>query len=192
MSYLIYDIEIVKAIPFKNEPTVPGVEYCEGWHDHANMGISVIGGYDYSTDRWRVFCEDNFAEFFALAKERTIVSFNGLGFDNKVLAHHGDLEGAKNYDILVEIWAAHGLGPVFNYKTHGGFGLDAVCSANFGTNKTGDGGHAPVAWQKGKVGEVIDYCVNDIKLTKQIFDVVLAGKTLVCPKTRKDLTLRVP
>lgn len=48
---LIYDVEIKKAIPFKNAPRIEGIDYCGGWNDYVNMGISVVGVYDYSTDQ---------------------------------------------------------------------------------------------------------------------------------------------
>lgn len=60
---VIYDIEIIKAVPDRKFPRSEGVEYCAGWDDHAGMGVSVIGAYDYFTGRARVFCKDNFDEF---------------------------------------------------------------------------------------------------------------------------------
>lgn len=65
---LVYDCEIVKAIPSSKEAPTPGIEYCAGWRDFANMGISVIGAYDYETDRYRVFLEDGFQEFAELVQ----------------------------------------------------------------------------------------------------------------------------
>lgn len=56
---LVYDIEIIKAIPQKDSPKKQGIEYCKGWHDHQNMGISVIGAYSFEDDRYRVFTKDN-------------------------------------------------------------------------------------------------------------------------------------
>jgi hypothetical protein len=41
MKYILYDLEIKNAIPDKSP--IPGIEYCGGWNDHGNMGISVIG-----------------------------------------------------------------------------------------------------------------------------------------------------
>lgn len=134
MNYLIYDIEIRKAILGKGEARQSGREYCAGWQDHANMGVSVVGAYDYATDRWRVFCAEQCA----------------------------------------------------------GYGLDATCEVNFGINKTGNGAHAPVAWQRGRFGEVVDYCINDIKLTKVLFDHVLAVKPIIDPKDGRSLSLSVP
>lgn len=96
----------------------------------------------------------------------------------------------KCYDLLRELWAAAGLPPAFDGKTHGGYGLDATCEKNFGSRKSGNGGLAPVLWQQGKIGKVIDYCLNDIRMTKQIFDQVLISGTLISPKTGTTLKMR--
>jgi hypothetical protein len=181
MNAMVYDIEIVKAIQGRNEERIPGIEYCAGWQDHANMGVSVIGVYDFVSHRYRVFCKDNFDEFFALAAQRSVlVSFNGVGFDNKVLrwipsGASFDLS-ASAYDILREIWVCLGLNPdKFYWKTHGGLGLDAVCEANYLGKKSGHGALAPIQWQRGEIGAVIDYCLNDVKMTKDLFEACQAG-----------------
>jgi hypothetical protein len=170
---LCYDLEIVKAVPGKDEP-LEGIEYCFGWHDHASMGISTVCAYDYGTDRWRVFCADNFSEFMALANTcRPLVSFNGIGFDNRVLeaALMVHIEPDVCYDVLREMWVAAGLSPEYGtFDTHGGFGLDATAKVNLNQHKTGHGEVAPVEWQRGNIGRVIDYCTNDVRLTKRLFD----------------------
>jgi DEAD/DEAH box helicase domain-containing protein len=185
MNTLIYDIEIIKAIPDKTGALKPGIEYCAGRHDHANMEISVIGAYDYNEERYRVFLQDNMEEFFHLCDAcDTLVGFNNIAFDNAVINAHGSrlTEEKKFYDLLVEIWAAAGLGPKFKYPTHAGFGLDACCHINFGTNKTGNGALAPVLWQRGEHGQVIDYCLNDVRLTKQLLDKIIATGELLDPR----------
>lgn len=189
---LIYDIEIVKAIPLKNKPRVDGVEYCDGWTDHANMGISVIGAYDYVEERARVFMEDNLEEFRHLAASRLMVSFNGINFDNKVIRECWGIEIPNNFDLLQEIWKSAGLGPRFNPKTHGGYGLDKCCEKNFATRKTGSGALAPVLWQQKRYAEVIDYCLNDVYLTKQLNDLILNTGLMKDPKTSGHLTIRHP
>lgn len=201
MNALIYDIEIIKAIPSKQGALEPGVEYCAGWHDHQNMGVSVIGCYDYAEERYRVFCSDNHLAFFALALERSpLVGFNSIPFDNAVLIAaypqhdhvlHDEPPG-RCYDLLREIWLAAGLGPTFVYPSHTGYGLDAVCEKNFGVGKTGNGALAPVLWQRGRIGEVIDYCLNDVRLTKFLFDAVISGAEIISPVDGSALKLRTP
>ncbi len=41
---------------------------------------------------------------------------------------------------------------------------------------------APVDWQRGHHGKVIDYCLNDVKLTRQLFELALAGSRVIHPK----------
>lgn len=197
MNALIYDIEIINAIQGKNEDRVEGITYCSGWQDHENMGISVIGAYDYAQARYRVFCKDNFDSFLERAAQpgTTLVTFNGLAFDDQVIAKTLKAvfpQENPSYDLLVEVWVASGLGPKFSYPSHIGFGLDAVCERTFGVRKTGHGALAPIQWQNGMRGTVIDYCLNDVYLTKLLFDAALEGKPLVSPKDESKLTLRTP
>jgi hypothetical protein len=196
MRALIYDIEILKAIPDRNGQRLEGIEYCEGWHDHANMGIACIGAYDYVEDRARVFTEDNMSDFLDLCDDRDVlVGFNSIPFDNAVIAATRNIDllpEARCYDILRELWAAAGLPPAFDPRTHGGYGLDATCEKNFGTNKTGNGALAPVLWQRGEIGKVIDYCLNDIRLTKQLFDRIIGLQSIRNPKTGEELKMRAP
>lgn len=168
---LVYDIEIIKAVP-AGGPLIDGVEYCAGWDDHENMGISVIGAYDFFYQQYRVFMADNFHLFRDLLKHRVGVGYNNINFDNKVLAHHDLLpDGVQYVDLLRAIWKGAGHDPdVFNQETHSGYGLDAMARANLGASKTGHGAVAPVDWQKGRIGSVIDYCLNDVRLTARLFE----------------------
>lgn len=186
---LVYDLEIIKAIRNKKEQKIDGIEYCAGWDDHANMGISVIGVYDYGSERYRVFCKDNMGEFEKLCqKHGTLVSFNGIGFDNKLLKANGIiLPEEKCYDILQQIWIGDNLEPMFEYPSHIGYGLDKVCSVNLGVKKTGNGALAPVEWQRGEIGKVIDYCLNDVKISKELLDYIILWGRIRSPKNESEI-----
>ena len=191
---IVYDIEILKAVPPRNGQREIGVEYCEGWEDHAHMGISTICVYDYETCRYRVFCHDNFQEFQALVHEhqrRGIVSFNGVQFDDKVCWHNG-LKVESTYDILRELWVSAGLPPTFQGASHKGFGLDACAKVNFGLGKTGYGGDAPAQWQQGQIGKVVDYCLEDVRLTKLLLDKIENDHVLLDPRQNDQTTLAMP
>lgn len=187
---LVYDCEIIKGIPGK-EPPVEGIEYCAGWRDFPNMGISVIGAYDFETGAYRAFLADNFGAFAALAQQRVAIAFNGRAFDDQLVAANG-IGLVTTYDPLVEIWAGAGLGPTFEFKTHGGFSLDAICGVNFGMRKTGNGALAPVLWQQGKYGTVIDYCLNDVAMEVRLVKHIVEYGWIVNPKTGVKLFVRKP
>lgn len=200
MDALVYDIEIEKAIQGRNEERLEGIEYCDGWRDHANMGISVICAFDYVTNRYRTFMRDNFEDFAALMEEREfLVGFNNIGFDNKTIRAALGIEirrdiDAWSYDLLAEMWRAAGLDPTsFAPATHGGYGLDATAEINLGLKKTGHGAHAPVQWQRGEIGAVVDYCLEDVRLTVNLFDQVREHGILMSPKDAdRVLTMRHP
>lgn len=193
---IIYDCEIVKAIPPKEDSArLEGIEYAGGWWDFSNFGISVIGTYDYQEDRYRVFCADNFPEFQKLVESAdVIISFNGLAFDNRLCEANGlRVPDEKSYDLLVEVWAAAGLGPKYEYPSHAGFGLDACVKANFlNEAKSGHGALAPVQWQRGEIGAVIDYCLQDVRLTKMLVDKVIREGGFNNPKEPGVLKMRNP
>lgn len=203
LCLLVYDCEIIRAIPPPaGQERLPGIEYCKGWEDHENMGISVIGAYDYQEQRYRVFLQDNFNEFQRLLKEREIlVGFNNINFDDKLIAANGfrlpvteDLFAFRSYDLLREIWRAAGSDPdgPFKKDTQAGFGLDACGLANFGCGKTGDGANAAVDWQRGLHGRVIDYCINDVILTKRLLDQVLRIGVVFDPRGHyREIPLKV-
>ena len=193
LSILVYDIEIVKGICPVNEAPIPGIEYCEGWHDHAGMGISVINAYDYYEDRYRCFCEDNFDAFQELVEDREVIcGFNSIRFDNAVCEANGiEVPELKSYDILREMWLSAGLGAEFNRTTHRNYGLDKTGEVNLGQNKTGHGALAPVQWQRGEIGKVIDYCLGDVWITKRLLDLILIRQELISPADGMTM-LRMP
>lgn len=189
MTTIVYDIEIAKAIPDRRAPPEQGIAYCEGWHDHAGMGIGVLCAYDYEQDRVRVFCKDNAREFGALvASAKHVVGFNNTRFDNKVLkaAWGIDVPDASNYDIMQEVMNSIGT------ASFAGLSLNAICSANGLAGKTGSGARAPIDWQQGNFGTVADYCIHDVLLTRQLLDRIRQTGQLMCPKTATMLKIRPP
>lgn len=198
MKALIYDIEIVQAIPSKRGPRLPGIDYCQGWYDHENMGISVIGTVEWPSLRPHIFLQDNIKEFFVLSQQSDLlVGFNNINFDDRViLATYPEVADyfteIPRYDLFREIWAAANLGPEFKYPTHADCGLDAVCRANSIGVKSNNGSLAPLLWQQGKQGEVINYCLNDVFLTLKVFERVIRVEPLLHPKSTQALFLRHP
>lgn len=203
---LIFDCEILNAIPDKKTPE-KGINYCKGWEDFEGMGIACICCYDYATEKYRVFDDKNLDSFWELLNNRNcIIGFNNHKFDNNLLRTHypkdlfsdnDPLKGHTSFDVLREVWLSLGLTPPatdndFIWQLHGGYGLDALCKTNFGLSKTGKGDLAPIAWQRGKYAEVIDYCLNDVFLTKKLVDRILLQGWLHSPKDVRRISINVP
>jgi hypothetical protein len=199
MNIVVYDIEIENAVPDQRSQIIPNIRYCNGWHDYQGMGVAVVTAYEYQFDRYRIFFKDNLKDFDALQRtSQVLVGFNSKRFDDLVLACNGVvIDTSKVYDILPELWEAAGLPPVkhrddFDRKLHGGYNLDAVSYINTGFKKSGSGAMAPVLWQQGKRGEVVDYGLADCWLTKLVFDKVLENGELKDPKSGRRLAMRPP
>ena len=156
------------------------------------MQISCVCAYDFTEARYRVFTNLNLFEE-CVKKHDYIIGFNNKRFDNKVLAANGIyLDEMYNYDILEEIWIGLGFDPdKFTWKTHAGYGLNAMCKLHFGIEKTGHGALAPVLWQQGRIGEVIDYCINDIKMTKMLFEHIVTNGYVKDPKDPQGLVIPI-
>ena len=172
----IFDIEIKHGIaPASPAERKDGIAYCgDGWEDYQNMGVAcvVVAAYDYCFDKYRVFGESELSDFqfFVDCHDRRAIGFNNNRFDNNVLRAAGIvvIPPQKSYDLLSEIYSALG-----SYQK--GCRLDDVVKANFPNSpgKTGNGAEAPELWQKGYYTRVIDYCLNDVRLTKMILDKIL-------------------
>ena len=161
----VFDCEIKKRI-----------EDCsKGWQSHDEMGISVCVIFDYVTMRYRVFDDKNSAEALGILKGYDlVVGFNTVGFDWKLVNATWKSEAerrSKDFDVLREIWIALGLNPnKFEPRTHGGYKLDDVARETIGMSKTANGALAPIMFQESRIAELIDYCLEDVRIERTLFE----------------------
>jgi hypothetical protein len=193
MNILVYDIEIIKAIPPKDDADrIEGIKYCNGWRDFAGMGIACIA-YQINDEPVDVsLSAQNFKDVIAFHWQGfRAIGFNSIGFDDKLLAanHRDGFQFFKSdYDLLVEVRAAAGYQSYKDVPQGHTYKLDAIAQAN-GMAKTGTGELAPIMWQCGQWKEVIEYAKNDVVVTRKLLDLGLAGE-LVDPNTGEKLKLR--
>lgn len=189
LKTLVFDLEIKKAIRGKGEEFISGIEYCNGWGDKANMGISVLTAYSISADEYYIICDDNKDTLRNLCESHDFfVGHSALQFDVPVVALNWDIRipEHKVYDTKVELAKAAPSG----HKT--GLSLDDVCGINFGIHKTGHGADAPKLWQQGCIGRVHDYCLNDTKMTAMLVMAMWTTTTVVHPVSKIPLPARIP
>lgn len=173
----VFDLEIKRPIEMLSN----------GWNSHNEMGISCLCLYDYFTGRYRVFDDHSALDCLAIIKHYDlVVGYNTVNFDWKVVNsnwYKPTLDGgrtSKDFDILREIWISKGLNPdVFVGKTHGGVKLDDVAFETIGMRKTLDGALAPKLFQQGRIAECIDYCLEDVRIEKTLFEFVVANGHVV-------------
>jgi len=148
------------------------------WDRKDLMGFSVGCLFDYFTGDWGVYFKDDIQSMAQRLNDADlIVGFNILGFDNALIrAQGGDLlpdDELNHYDLLEYSRKAIGWTPAQRFPK--GMRLDDHLSATFGSSfmKTEDGALAPKMWRDGRRGEVVTYCLADVRREKMLFEHVV-------------------
>ena len=127
------------------------------------LGVSVGVAYRYDQDEFLVFREDEVGELITLLLEADlVVGFNIRGFDYEVLRAYTDedLHRLPTFDIMYDLEERLGFRPK----------LDSVASATLGVGKSADGLQALEWWRLGEIDKIIDYCREDVRVTRDLFD----------------------
>lgn len=148
------------------------------------MQITVVGVYNYAKDEYKTYFLEELSELEAdLKQANLLVGFNNDHFDTPILNKYFNLElfSIASFDILRE----------FRAKTGKRLGLDAIASMTLGSSKSGTGSNAMLLYKEGKLQELADYCLNDVKLTKDIFEYCILKQHLIYPSKDGWLRLKV-
>ncbi|HOV86170.1 MAG TPA: DEAD/DEAH box helicase [Syntrophobacteraceae bacterium] len=155
-----------------------------GWGNKHLMGISVAVVYDTEFEDFRVYREEEVPALVDhLEQLDLVVGFNILSFDYAVLQAYTsvDLNRLPTVDILKEIHA------------HLGFrvGLHHLAEKTLGKAKGADGVQAVRWFRQGAWDSLIEYCMLDVALTRDLFQHALDKGYLVY-QNREGQTLRIP
>lgn len=148
-------------------------EFAEVGGRNANhkLRVSLCGVYSYQTDEYFCFDEKNISKLGELLQAvDLVIGYNVRQFDLAVLQPYFNfpMSDVPVLDILEEVEK------VFGHRIR----LDAIAQATLGVGKTGSGYNAINLWRQGKVEELKAYCLNDVKLTKEIYDYASANGKL--------------
>jgi DEAD/DEAH box helicase domain-containing protein len=127
----------------------------------AEKGIAPTGDNGISS-----FLQADFPKLWPILEQADmLITFNGDHFDIPLLNKYysGDLTKIKSLDLLVEV--RNSLGRRIK--------LDSIAEATLGTKKSGHGLDAIVWWQSGEIDKIIKYCIDDVKITKELYDYAL-------------------
>ena len=134
-----------------------------GYHNLENLKISFVGAFSYKENKFLSFHEGDIEKLGpVLQRSGLIVGFAINRFDIPVLKKHFsfDLRAIPRLDLLDEIELAVG----FRVK------LNTLAKINLGREKTGDGLEAIKLYETGKLAELERYCLNDVRLTKELYE----------------------
>ncbi len=143
----------------------------EGISDMTKMDMSVIVIYDYETDKYYSYTQENLKDLWPmLEKADMLIGFNSDHFDIPILNKYysGDLTKIKSLDLLKEVRKSLGR----RIK------LDTLAQATLGKGKSGHGSQAITWWKNGEKQKVIDYCRDDVQITKEIYEYAMKNNNL--------------
>jgi len=154
-------------------------------HFVENMQLTVVGTYNYLKNEYKAYFREDLPELEAdLKKTNMLVGFNNDHFDTPILNKYYsfDLQAIASFDILRE----------FRQVTGRRIGLDVIASMTIGARKSGTGLNAMKLYEEGKLQDLAEYCLQDVKLTKQLFDYMLQHQHLIYPSRDGWLRLKAP
>lgn len=134
-----------------------------GRHNLSELGLAVAVIYDTSTSEYRSYTEDRVQDLVEdLAQADLVVGFNVLSFDYAVLQPYTDypLSTLSTVDLLQHVHRQLGFR----------LPLQALAEATLGAAKSADGLQSVRWFREGQLDKVIEYCRQDVELTRQLYE----------------------
>lgn len=150
-NYLVLDLETQKSFD------------AVGRENLHKLKVSVVGVYDYLTGEYKCYGENELSfleERLRLAD--LIIGFNIRKFDLAVLEPYLflSIQTLPVLDLMEEIEKVRG------HRVS----LHSVAQATLGVTKNGEGLNAIHLYEQGRMDELKKYCLNDVKLTKEVYE----------------------
>lgn len=164
MDKIVFDIET------KNSFADVG-----GRENLKDLSVSVVCAYSYNQNKYFSFDENDFSSLNALLKKAgLLIGFSSKTFDVPILEKYMDfkLSALPQFDILEEVEKSFGRK----------IGLGDLGEANLGIKKTAHGLEAIGMYQRGEMKKLKEYCLQDVKITKELFDIIKSKGYLWVPE----------
>lgn len=159
MREVTFDIETANAFPTLSRT------------DLDRMELAIVGVHDSATDTYTSYTKEELPKLWPIIeKADVLIGFNSDSFDIPLLNRYypGDLTQIRSIDLLVEVYEV--LGRRIRLQT--------LAEATLGIGKSGDGLKAVEWWQQGLVDKVREYCIQDVRITRELYDYALEHKKL--------------
>ncbi|MDP2676270.1 MAG: ribonuclease H-like domain-containing protein [bacterium] len=151
-NIIVFDIETKKEFA-----EVGGRDFVD------KLGISVLAAHTSDDDKYHVFEEHELQKFEDMIRSTDLlVGFNITGFDIPVLQPYTsiNLQEVPMLDMMDDV--VRGVG--FRVS------LDNLARTTLSISKSADGLQALQWFREGRIQEVKDYCVQDVKVTKELYE----------------------
>ena len=167
MDYCVFDLEIAKTLKqAARELDLKDEKEAFAFPHRLGFSIGVI--FNSHTTEYVVFQSAKEMARYLLDFDGILISFNGRRFDLPCLLADIDidtyqaLERKPHLDLLAHFYAC--------VKGRFRVSLNNIAENTIKKTKTGNGADAPILFQQGKITELVEYCKNDVEITKEVFE----------------------
>lgn len=165
-DFIVFDIETKNTL-------------AEVGRDNFNdLQVSVVGVFSYAQDKYLSFDEFELTACSDLLRDACIIGFSITRFDIPVLNKHCNfnLYSVPRIDLLDDIELQLGRR----------ISLDLLAKVNLGIGKTHHSLEAPTMYREGRFEELAEYCLHDVKITKELYDLARSQGYLYVPQRGTD------
>ena len=159
----------MRAITFDIESISDSV--VRGHIDVNEQELIVVAIHDSLTDTYSSYSREELPQLWPILEHADfLIGFNSDTFDIPLLNRYypGELTHIRSLDLLVEVQKVLGRR----------IRLQSLAEATLKKGKSGDGLKAGEWWREGKKDKVRDYCIADVKLTRELYDYALKNNVL--------------
>lgn len=148
--------------------------------DLSSMKVTVVSIYEYENDSYRSFEEHELGALWPIfERAERLIGFNSEHFDIPILNRYytGDLLKFPGLDMLKVVKEVTGR----RYK------LNDLAKATLQIEKSADGLQAMEWFKEGKLDLIKQYCEQDVKVTKELYDFGRKNKMIYYPTLTGEL-----
>lgn len=151
----------MRAITFDIESISDSV--VRGHIDVNEQELTVVAIHDSETGEYSSYFKEDLPKLWPILEHADmLIGFNSDSFDIPLLNRYypGDLSHIRSLDLLSEVQKVLGRR----------IRLQSLAEATLGRGKSGDGLKAGEWWKEGRRDEVAKYCIEDVRLTRDLYD----------------------
>jgi DEAD/DEAH box helicase domain-containing protein len=133
-----------------------------GWGNSHLMKLSVGVVWDSKDGKYFTYLENDAPKLVEKLKSADlVVGFNVIGFDYSVLQPYSsfDLHEINTFDMLVDVHKKLGFRLSLNH----------IAQHTLKAEKSADGLLALQWFKEGKMDKIIEYCIKDVEITRDLF-----------------------
>lgn len=137
-----------------------------GHVDVDEQELTVVAIHDSATGEYSSYFREDLPKLWPILEHADmLIGFNSNTFDIPLLNRYypGDLTHIRSLDLLAEVYRVLGRR----------IRLQSLAEATLKKGKKGDGLKAGDWWREGKRDKVAEYCIEDVRLTRELYDYAL-------------------